>query len=49
MHNNFRSTILSISYNRDFGGGIKLDGLGSGNSCYCNFYDLFISMACALD
>jgi hypothetical protein len=48
MHNNFRSTILSISYNRNFGGGIRLDGLGSGNSCYCNFYDLFISMACAV-
>jgi hypothetical protein len=48
MHNNWRSLILSISYNRNFGGGIRLDGLGSGNTCYNNFYDLFISMACAV-
>jgi hypothetical protein len=46
MHNNFRNIIVSVSWNRDFGCGVRLEGQGSnGNTCYCNFYDLFVSMA----
>jgi hypothetical protein len=45
MHNSFRNIIVSVAWGRDFSCGVRLDGNASGNTCYCTFDDLFVSMA----